>query len=67
MIIIDANNVLGVKTSLSAFLEVSGERYCIDTAYTKTGGKALTSKWGEHAQTLGLPFTTTASAKEYIA
>jgi hypothetical protein len=56
-----------MRYSVTVYLEVDGERYAIETAYTKSTAKDLSDKWAKHAKTLGLTITVTNDAQKFFA
>lgn len=47
-------------------LEVEGERFLLESAYSTDGIKGLAEKWGRFGKALNLPTTTTDAARKVL-
>lgn len=67
MIVIDCNSgPFGtMKYGITVYLEVEGQRFSLESGYTKSGCKDLCDKWTKYAKTLNLSVTMSEDAKKF--
>lgn len=54
-----------VTLGVTAYLDVGGERFSLETARTKGGAKTLIEKWQRYSQMLNTQFEVSSDAQKY--
>lgn len=54
-----------VNMGVTAYLEVGGQRFALETAHLSSSAKDLITKWQRYAQILNLQFQVSEAAQRY--